>query len=462
MLFIFERFIVFALVICLALAPLPLGSNRPVSWSLLSLVVGGLLLLWGLGASLRPTLFRLSGAPAVVPAVGWLIIVAWFLFQTGGPQWLWHPLWAPTGAALGLEEIHGAIAVSPSDAVTGAMRLLAYGAIFWIAAQTGREPHNAALYIYAAVAIGTVYALYGLTAEAMGGDTIVGMKKWAYENSLTSTFVNRNSFATFAALSATAGLAMSIRALRVIGGGMSAEPHSIVRRPERLGPPFWFCVAGVAVLLTALILTKSRAGLVAGGVGFTALGWAWFYRRGRLPGLPVVAGAAVVSVVVVLLAAGGGTFERKVDTDGQELSGRPWLFERTLSAIADEPLTGHGGGSFESYFQAYKNADFGGIYSISKAHNSYLEFAGDAGIPALLLLIAVYAWIVGACLRGIRVRRQDAIYPALGLAVGALVGLHALVDFSVQIPAVAALFAMLLGVGYAQAFPTGGGRHNRL
>ena len=210
------------------------------------------------------------------------------------------------------------------------------------------------------------------------------------------------------------------------------------------------------------VMTRSRAGLVAAGIGMLAVGWAWFYRRGRLPGLPIVLGAAVVSVVVVVLAAGGGTFERKVDSDGQELSGRPWLFQRTLSAIADEPLTGHGGASFESYFQAYKNADFGGVYAISKAHNSYLEFAADAGIPALLLLLAVYAWIVGACFRGIRVRRQDAIYPTIGLAAAALVGLHALVDFSVQIPAVAALFAMLLGVGYSQSFPTGGGRHNRL
>ena len=81
-------------------------------------------------------------------------------------------------------------------------------------------------------------------------------------------------------------------------------------------------------------------------------------------------------------------------------------------------------------------------------------------LSGLLLLLAVYAWIVGACFRGIRVRRQDAIYPTIGLAAAALVGLHALVDFSVQIPAVAALFAMLLGVGYSQAFPTGGGRHN--
>ncbi|ANK82832.1 MAG: hypothetical protein TEF_20030 [Rhizobiales bacterium NRL2] len=462
MLFYFERFLVLALIVVLAAAPLPLGSNRPVSWSLLSFASGGLVCLWGLAATFRPTLFRLSGTAAIVPAVGWLLLVGWLLAQTGGPEFLWHPLWTPTAAALGLETIGGAIAVSPSDAATSAMRLLAYGGIFWVAAQTGREPDNAAIYVFSAVGIGTLYALYGLAAEIAGGETIVGLKKWAYEDSLTSTFVNRNSFATFAALAAVAGLGMVMRGLRAGGGGMSAEPRPVIHRPARISPEVWLCAFAVLILVIALVMTRSRAGLVAGGVGMAALGWAWFYRRGRLPGAPVLLAAAAASVVVVILAAGGGTFERKVDADGQELSGRPWLFQRTISAIADEPLTGHGGGAFESYFHGYKNAQFGGVYAISKAHNSYLEFAADAGAPALLLLLGIYAWIAGACIRGVRVRRQDAIYPAIGLAAAALVGLHALVDFSVQIPAVAALFAMLLGVGYAQAFPTGGGRHNRL
>ena len=125
-------------------------------------------------------------------------------------------------------------------------------------------------------------------------------------------------------------------------------------------------------------------------------------------------------------------------------------------------MTGHGGGSFESYFQGYKNAEFGGVYAISKAHNSYLEFAADAGIPALFVIMAVYLWIVLACFSGIHARQQDSGYPGIALAASGLVALHALVDFSIQIPAVAALYAAILGVGYGQAFPTGGGRHNRL
>lgn len=457
-----ERIFVIILIVAVAVAPLPLGSNRPVSWSLLSLIISALLCIWGFSAIFRPTLFRLSGAPAFIPAVGWLLIIGWFLLQTGGPQALWHPLWATSSIALGADGINGAIAVSPSDAATGAMRLLCYGSVFWIAAQTGREPENAQLYIYSAVVIGTVYALYGLVAELSGGQTIVGLEKWAYQDSLTSTFVNRNSFATFAGLAAVAALGMAISTIQTEEELASARARQVVRQPSRYSLASILCAIALVILILALVLTKSRAGLVASGIGLATVVWAWFYRRGRLPGLPILVGGIIISVVVVLVAAGGGTFERKTEEDGAALSGRPWLFQRTISAIADQPGTGHGGGAFESYFQTYKNAEFGGVYSISKAHNSYLEFASDAGLPAFLLLLAVYGWITLSCFTGIRTRKQDAVYPSIGLAAAVLVGLHALVDFSVQIPAVAALFAMILGVGYAQAFPTGGGRHNRL
>ncbi|WP_416899851.1 MAG: O-antigen ligase family protein [Minwuia sp.] len=236
----------------------------------------------------------------------------------------------------------------------------------------------------------------------------------------------------------------------------------MIRPPSRLNIGGVLCLVALVILGAALVLTKSRAGLVSTGAGLAVVLWAWFYRRRRLPGLPVLLGGAAIATAVMLFAAGGGTFERKSEEDGASLSGRPWLFQRTLSAVADRPVIGHGGGAFESYFQGYKNAEFGGVYSISKAHNSYLEFAADAGLPALVLLLALYAFVLLSCFAGIRARRQDAGYPGMALAAAGLVGLHALVDFSVQIPAVAAVFALILGVGYSQAFPTGGGRHNRL
>jgi hypothetical protein len=38
----------------IVLAPMPLGSNRPVPWTVLALAVAGLLLGWSIAAALRP------------------------------------------------------------------------------------------------------------------------------------------------------------------------------------------------------------------------------------------------------------------------------------------------------------------------------------------------------------------------------------------------------------------------
>jgi hypothetical protein len=57
-------------------------------------------------------------------------------------------------------------------------------------------------------------------------------------------------------------------------------------------------------------------------------------------------------------------------------------------------------------------------------------------------------------LRGVRLRRRDAVFPCLGIATTVLVALHATVDFSLQIPAVTYTYCFLLGAAVAQSWPS--------
>lgn len=89
-----------------------------------------------------------------------------------------------------------------------------------------------------------------------------------------------------------------------------------------------------------------------------------------------------------------------------------------------------------------------------RAHNSYLENAFEFGLPAAALLffsLAVVGWRLHA---GVRTRKRHQGTPAFALACFAAAAAHSLVDFSLQIPAIAALFAAILGIGWAQSFPT--------
>jgi len=59
--------------------------------------------------------------------------------------------------------------------------------------------------------------------------------------------------------------------------------------------------------------------------------------------------------------------------------------------------------------------------------------------------------LVIRCAKGALQRRQDSIVPQVAASVACLVGVHALVDFSLQMQAVALSFMALLGTGVAQA-----------
>jgi O-antigen ligase len=91
--------------------------------------------------------------------------------------------------------------------------------------------------------------------------------------------------------------------------------------------------------------------------------------------------------------------------------------------------------------------------ALNLAHNTYLEHLVELGVPATLFYAGPLL-LFGYCLRGLFVRRRDQLFPLVAVGATVLVALHALVDFSLQIPAVAVTYAALLGIGVAQATPS--------
>jgi O-antigen ligase len=88
---------------------------------------------------------------------------------------------------------------------------------------------------------------------------------------------------------------------------------------------------------------------------------------------------------------------------------------------------------------------------VSHAHNDYLEFASELGIPvALLLFGAVFHLTLktASSARGNQAGMDSTI--ALG-CFGSLVSisLHSLTDFNLQVPANGLVFAAVLGLAYA-------------
>jgi O-antigen ligase len=149
----------------------------------------------------------------------------------------------------------------------------------------------------------------------------------------------------------------------------------------------------------------------------------------------------------------GQVIAHKFETNGVSSNSRLDIHAAVQPMIADHPLLGTGLGSFPTAFQAYRPSTMSPDEIIDKAHNSYLEFAAEMGVPALLVLMGALGWVGLQLYRGMRDRRERYVIPTLGFAVWLLGGIYSLVDFPLQIPALTALFVALMVICVSQSDP---------
>lgn len=446
---------VFALMLALVvLAPLPFGSNRPWAWSLLSLASGGLLSLWAVAALANPALHAIAWRHYRPMALLFVAFLLWTIFQAMpfSPAAWHHPFWLVAAEGFG-HPLRSAISIAPSDSLGGVMRLLGYAILFWLAMQLCRRLDRArAVWWTLSLAIAG-YAIYGLFEYFSAEEMILWMPKWAYQGSLTSTFINRNHFSAYTGAGMILTLALIADETKEAARQGLHSRAGVVYFLDHMRPQLFILMIVFVVLTTALLLSHSRAGLFCAAAGIVAMLSAFALSQGLRSKSLLVFGAIIFAVgFAVLLVSGAGVTARMSELI-ENAGPRGQVYALALQALADRPLLGTGLGTFENIFRSLRAEDFGAseaTYDV--VHNSYLEMAVEAGLPAAGLLYAALGLMILVFLHGARERRRAVIYPCSGLGVATLFGLHSLVDFSLQIPAVAATFAVICGVAYAQSW----------
>jgi O-antigen ligase len=383
-------------VAVIALAPLPLGSNRPLFWLLWAALLGLLGLAYGIAAlfGTAPSL-RLPLPETLLLAA----IATWLGLQLLLPG---LPLTLTDGTSVTSPHL----TLDPGSTLLSILVLATYAVFFLLASQAASDPALARRMLIAIFAITVAYAIYGLVT--------VGADKPFYRGYATATFVNRNSFATFLAAGAAIGAAL-----------LAARPP---------WPQLALIAIGLAFLLAALFATGSRAGLVAGLVGIAV---ALLFTAPTSLRLTLL---ALVAVLAILFGAG---LADRLLLAGAE--GRPALYAQVWHAILTRPFTGYGGGSFAAVFPAFQHAPLDGGFVWDHAHSSYLTAWFELGLIAgslllfLLALLVRRAWTASAD----PARCTTAI---AALAVATVFALHALVDFSAEIMADAMLLLAVLAL----------------
>jgi len=390
---------------------------------------------------------------ALTPAIViYLLVLAWSVVQWlpglafGEAQAFWSQ-----AATLLQADMPDSLTINPSLTLYAIVRLACYGAVFLVMFWYARDVRRARQVVTAVAGVSIVYAVYGLVVYFSGNETILWYPKPSYKWSLTSVFVNRNNYAAYVGLGllcCVAVLHWRMRDRWHRAGGQLGFAQGLAML---LVLPNALLLMGCLVLATALLLTQSRGGAATTLVGLLVYGY--FMIAGRnFPrwAIAVFVALVLLAALFVLALSGDVTLSRLANLE-VDFAFRFDIYALSLQALADRPLVGFGLGTFEDVFRLYRTPLFPERYTM--AHNSYLELAVDVGLPFALLFMLALAWPVWRCWRGVAARRWGVTFPALGLAASAQIGLHSLVDFPLQLPALAATYAALMAVATAQSWP---------
>jgi hypothetical protein len=153
---------------------------------------------------------------------------------------------------------------------------------------------------------------------------------------------------------------------------------------------------------------------------------------------------AAVLVIAGLFALFAGRSAHRLQELGSD-DGRWCAFAATFAAIKDNWIFGAGLGAFQDVFPVYRDADCAGVFGVwERAHDVFLEGWLALGVAFPAALTIGYATLTAAFVRGLNIRRRLRFVPVMGLSALILASLHAIVDFSLQIPGLAVYFAAIM------------------
>lgn len=440
----------------LAWLPLFYGSNRPLAWAANAVMIGSLL-----AAFEALSLFADRPRPVALRRIGWVIalfaaVVGWIIVQTlpGVPQAWQSDFWPLARDVLtpvqGADPVAGRMSATPDAGLVALLRLVTTAGAFYLALQLCRDPSRARLFGLGLVIIIACYALYGVVQLLFFPEMLPWGPKSTYLDAVTSTFVNRNSFATYAIIGLLTALGLMLHSLQPAGGSphlpLGLRASELLARLLRQALPL---AAPLLVIVIALLWTLSRAGLLCAGIGVAAL-ILLYGIFGRHYIVQLLLGVlTALTFTGLVIAYGEGTAERIATAEGFEA--RAGVALQTLDAARGVPFTGFGYGSFAEVYPVYRNDRFLDSFW-TRAHNTYVELAFELGFPAALAVMALGAGVLVMIVNNLRRRESRPALSLVALAASVAALAHSLVDFSLQIQAVGVTFWALLGAGLSQSW----------
>lgn len=435
----------------LAWLPLPVGSNRPIwlavaiAWLCAILVV--VAFKWMRRRFHLPRAFREA-------RTAWLVLfvfLLWQLLQLVAPGWMVpafiESAYQQAGAeapGITLDRFAGFDALLAS--------LLVYGG-FVCTLLLVDSMYRVKILLWTVVWVGLVLSVVtGITVMDGSNVQVLGVHLTS-NGTASGSFINRNHFANYLVMTLAAGIGL-LMSMQDTRRGLSWRQR-VQRMAETLLGPKARLRIFLALMVITLVLTRSRMGNTAFFLSLLLAGLVTLLLiRGRQRALFVLI-SSLVAIDIFIVGTWFGVeqvVERiqstvSVEQDQVVINAQDRLdaITETTRMIRQAPVVGSGGGGYFARFPGYRSSD---QKFMDHAHNDYLEFTANYGIPAMLL----WAWFLMLSLLKSLQQLKTRNHPlALGASFTSLMvmigmGIHATVDFSLQIPANATLFMVLLAL----------------
>jgi O-antigen ligase len=443
-----NRFAAILLYAVVAAAPLPFGSTEPVVIAFWCFCLG-IALVATTPSSLSNAQLSLFGLVACV-ILGYACVLH---EQLATDPWVAaHPIWKSAEDALGLR-LNASVSITKDQALFSFGPVLGNLLILLCSYIVCADRHRARQLLLVVAWSGAAYAIYGIASFLIAPHRLLWVVKRAYTDSLTSSFVNRNTAAIYFGTCSIVWLLLLLeRARRVEAIGLRASfslsSSTVLQLPRDV-----LTAAGLTLLcLVAMFMTNSRAGSIFSLLGclIASIGFHLRYLNSikRICTSIAIAFAALAILFVIM----GGNVNGRFDFQSLRSEDRFATYQSVLQMIRDHPWLGTGPGTFAAAFTLYRSGDVSVAGVWDKAHSTPLELASEVGVPLTAIIILVWSIGLGLLAKGMLQRRRDQIFSVAAFAAAAIALAHSLIDFSLQIPGYSLIVFALVGAGVAQSF----------
>jgi O-antigen ligase len=438
----------FLLVALLVFAPLVKGGNRPAPLLVLEFMSLPLLayLAWHpafLKHLSKPFLFAL-GLLFLFPLLQWLPLPAAFWQALPGRE-----VYAAALAEFGAEgSSWRPVSVVPSVTEAAWLAMLPPLAVLLVTVGLREEALKRVVYVFLAMA--AFQAVLALVQFGGGSHTAFRLSPGDIGKAV-GTYANRNHLAGLLEMALPITLGLIAARIGRGGGATRYAGRNWLRRIgqflthlPRPNEAMLYSALFILVLL-GLIFSRSRSGIMMGMVGIFLS--ALLYGR-HIGGTRSNSLATLFAVIGLALAVEIG-LAPVLDRFAEDITlgdSRLVIAASSMTALWQFFPFGSGLGTFPEVYWRFQPESISQF--VNHAHNDYIEFVLEGGLPALAVIamfIVLYVRRWSGLLRGAYWGTLSFMQVGAGISL-LLMALHSLTDFNLHIPANAIYFALMAAV----------------